>query len=157
MAKKRAFVRYNKKGILAPGSLVITEGFPSRAGNIWHEVPTHLLGGVSLSTGVDTTTLPWNYASYNAIELSMGCMSNKADWIQVYAPLSKTLNTIEDIVSHMNSKISFLGTFEVGKDLGEGYREVIFNLSPQLAEDLNKPGTEANSQFCGFGISFYID
>ena len=154
--KKRAFVKYNKKGIISPGSLVITDNYPSRSGNIWHEVPTHLLGGTELKSSFDKTTLPWHYASYNSIELTMGCMSDKADWIDIYAPLSKDLNTPADVVGHLNAKLSFLGTFELGIVDGD-YQEVIFNLSPQLAEDLNKPGTGASSQFCGFGISFYID
>ena len=157
MAKKRAFVRYNKKGILAPGSLVITQGFPNRAGNIWHEVPTHLLGSSTvLTSGIDTTSLPWVYAPGNAIQLEMGCMSNTADYLWVGAPTTKDLVTPADIISHLNAKLSFLGTFELGKDLGEGYRELIFNLSPQLATDLNKPASSDGAP-CGFNVSFYID
>lgn len=160
MAKNRAFVRYNKKGILAPGSLVVTKGFPNKTGSVWYEVPTHLLGGVTLTSTITFTgynTLPWTYAPSNAVTLGMGCDSNIADWINIYAPMTKTLNTPADIISHMNAKLSFLGTFELGKDLGEDTHEIIFNLSPQLAEDLNKPGTGASSEFCGFGVGFYID
>jgi hypothetical protein len=156
MAKNRAFVRYNKKGIIAPGSLVITKTYPDRSQNLWYEVPTNLLGGTVLTSSLDRTSLPWTFSPGNAVELSMGCMSNTADWIQVYAPLIKDLITPADVVSHMNSKLSFLGTFEVGKDLGGDNTEIIFNLSPQLAEDLNKPGTGASSQFCGFGILLYL-
>lgn len=153
--KKRAFVRYNKKGILAPGSLVVTENFPSRSGNVWYEVPTHLLGGVVLKSSFDVKTLPWVYSSYNAVHLSMGCMSNTADYLDLYAPTSKDLITPADIISHLNNKVSFLGTFELGSIDGD-YQEVIFNLSPQLAEDLNKPNATDGGP-CGFSISFYID
>lgn len=153
MSKNRAFVRYNKKGILAPGSLVVTKGFPSRAGNIWHEVPTHLLGGIALTSGIDSTSLPWNTPN-SAVRLQMGCMSNTADWLDIYVPILKNLVTVADVVSHLNAKLSFLGTFEVGKDLGEGYIEIIFNLSPQLATDLNKPANTDGAP-CGFSLSFY--
>lgn len=154
--KKRAFVKYNKKGILAPGSLVVTDNFPSRSGNIWYEVPTNLLGGVTLTASIvfsGSNALPW-VANNSAIELGMGCMSNTADWIYAYAPILKTLETPADIISHMNAKLSFLGTFELGRDLGEGTQEIIFNLSPQLATDLNKPYNTDGAP-CGFGISFW--
>ena len=104
--KKRAFVRYNKKGIITPGSLVVTDTYPSRAGNIWHEVPTHLLGGVALTSSINTGSLPWNAGNPTAVELSMGCMSNTADWIQVYAPINENLLTAQDVINHMNAKLS---------------------------------------------------
>jgi hypothetical protein len=154
MSKNRAFVRYNKKGILAPGSLVVTKNYPSRSGNLWYEVPTNLLGGVVLTSSLNTETLPW-VVNDSAVRLQMGCMSNTADWLDIYAPIIKELVTPTDVISHMNAKLSFLGTFELGKDLGEGYIEVIFNLSPQLAEDLNKPGSGGNSQFCGFSVDYW--
>jgi hypothetical protein len=155
MSKNRAFVRYNKKGILAPGSLVVTKNYPSASGNLWYEVPTHLLGGVVLTTSFNVTTLPWNYAPGNAIELSMGCMSNTSDYLDLYAPTKKDLISPADIISHLNNKVSFLGTFELGKIDGDN-QEIIFNLSPQLAEDLNKPNATDGGP-CGFSISFYID
>jgi hypothetical protein len=153
MSKKRAFVRYNKKGILAPGSLVVTNNYPSRSGNLWYEVPVNLLGGVTLTSSFNTSSLPWNVGG-SAVELNMGCMSNTADWLSVYAPIVKDLETAADVISHMNAKLSFLGTFELSKDLGEGSIEIIFNLSPQLAEDLNKPQSTDGAP-CGFSISFW--
>lgn len=157
MSKNRAFVRYNKKGILAPGSLVVTKNYPDRSQNLWYEVPTRLLGsGATLETTVDTTTFPWAYAPYNAVELSMGCMSNQADYLDVYAPLTtgKSLANPIEMVSLMNEKLSFLGTFEVGKL--DGVNQTIqFNLSPQLMSSLVKP-QDASPLFCGYGISFYI-
>jgi len=155
MSKNRAFVRYNKKGIIAPGSLVISQNYPSRSQNVWYEVPTNLLGGTTLTSTFDVTTLPWNYAPYNAVHLSMGCMSNTADYLDLYAPISKDLVTPSDVISHLNNKVSFLGTFELGKIDGDN-QEVLFNLSPQLAEDLNKPNASDGGP-CGFSISFYID
>lgn len=155
MSKKRAFVRYNKKGILAPGSLVVTDNYPSRSGDLWYEVPTHLLGGIELRTSINITTLPWVYAPFNAVELSMGCMSDTADYLDVYAPISKDLVTPADVVSHLNAKLSFLGTFELGAINGDN-QDILFNLSPQLAEDLNKPNNTDGAP-CGFGLSFYID
>lgn len=158
MSKNRAFVRYSKKGILAPGSLVVTKNYPDRSQNMWYEVPTHLLGGsVTFETTVDTTTFPWAYALNNAVELSMGCMSNQADYLDVYAPLTtgKSLANPIEMVSLMNEKLSFLGTFEVGKL--DGVNQTIqFNLSPQLMSSLVKP-QDASPSFCGYGISFYID
>lgn len=153
--KKRAFVRYNKKGIIAPGSLVVTDSYPSRSGNLWYEVPVNMLGGITLKASYDVTTLPWVYAPFNAVELDMGCMSNTADYVQVYAPITEDLVTPADVISHLNAKLSFLGTFELG-NLDGIDQEVIFNLSPQLAEDLNKPNP-TNGAPCGFSISFYID
>jgi len=155
MSKNRAFVRYNKKGIIAPGSLIVSKSYPSASGNLWYEVPTNLLGGVVLTSSFDITTLPWVYAPYNAVELSMGCMSNTADNLDVYAPTSKDLITPADVISHMNNKLSFLGTFELGK-LNGNNQDVLFNLSPQLAEDLNKPNNTDGAP-CGFSVSFYID
>lgn len=153
--KKRAFVRYNKKGILAPGSLVVTDNYPSRSGNLWYEVPVNMLGGITLTSSFDVTSLPWVYAPFNAIELSMGCMTNTADYLDVYAPTNKDLVTSADVVSHLNAKLSFLGTFELGAIDGD-YQQVLFNLSPQLAEDLNKPNNTDGAP-CGFSLSFYID
>ena len=117
--KKRAFVRYNKKGILAPGSLVVTDSYPSRSQNLWYEVPVNMLGGVTLTSSFNVTTLPWVYAPSNAVELSMGCMSNTADYLDVYAPISKDLVTPADVISHLNAKLSFLGTFELGAINGQ--------------------------------------
>ena len=153
MSKNRAFVRYNKKGILAPGSLVVTKSYPSRSGNLWYEVPVNLLGGTTLTSSLDTSTLPW-IVNNSAVVLSMGCMSNTADWLEVYAPINKELVTPSDVISHLNSKLSFLGTYELGKDLGEGYIEILFNLSPQLAEDLNKPSSTDGAP-CGFSVSYW--
>jgi hypothetical protein len=153
MSKKRAFVRYNKKGIIAPGSLIVSNNYPARSGNLWYEVPVNLLGGTTLTSSFDTASLPWN-ANNSAVELNMGCMSNTADWISVYAPIIKDLETVADVISHMNAKLSFLGTFELGKDLGGNDVEIIFNLSPQLAEDLNKPQATEGAP-CGFSVSFW--
>lgn len=155
MSKKRAFVRYSKKGIIAPGSLVVTDSYPSRSGNLWYEVPVNMLGGITLTSSFNVTTLPWNYAPGNAVELSMGCMSSTADYLDVYSPTSKDLVTPADVVSHLNAKLSFLGTFELGAIDGNN-QDVLFNLSPQLAEDLNKPNNTDGAP-CGFGLSFYID
>ena len=155
MSKNRAFVRYNKKGLLAPGSLVVTNNYPKRSGDLWYEVPTNLLGGTTLISGFDIQTLPWPYAPNNAVVLSMGCMASKADYLEVYAPTKKDLLTPADVISHMNDRLSFLGTFELGPVNGNN-QDILFNLDPQLAEDLNKP-VDASSQYCGFGISFYVD
>lgn len=151
--KNRAFVRYNKKGIIAPGSLVVTKSYPSRSGDLWYEVPTHLLGGIALTSSIDTANLPW-VVNNSAVRLQIGCMSNTADWLDIYAPILKELETPADVISHMNAKLSFLGTFELGKDLGGGNIEIIFNLSPQLAEDLNKPNATDGAP-CGFSVSYW--
>jgi hypothetical protein len=158
MSKNRAFVRYNKKGILAPGSLVVTKNYPDRSQNLWYEVPTNLLGSTTiLETGLYMPSLPWVYnpSIYKAIELGMGCMSNTADWMNVYCPLTEDITTADQLVSILNTRMSFLGTFELGKLDGD-YQTIIFNLSSQLATDLNKP-IDASPNYCGFGISLYID
>lgn len=154
MAKNRAFVRYNKKGILAPGSLVVTKNYPSTSGNLWYEVPTHLLGGITLTQSISNSVFPYlAVPGDNFIELGMGCMSNTADWLYVYMPYTKDLNTPADLVSLLNNKVSFLGTFEVGKVNGPN-TELLFNLSPQLAEDLNKPQSTDGAP-CGFSVGLW--
>ena len=154
MSKKRAFVRYSKKGLVVPGSLVVTENFPSRSGNVWYEVPTHLLGGITLTSSINSSSLPFPAVpGDNFIELGMGCMSNTADWLYVYTPYTTDLNTVADLVSLLNNKMSFLGTFEVGKVDGPN-TEILFNLSPQLAEDLNKPDSTDGAP-CGFSVGLW--
>lgn len=158
MSKNRAFVRYNKKGILVPGSLVVTKSYPSRSQNLWYEVPTNLLGnGVTLTSGVYLPSFPWVYSPsiYKSIELGMGCMSNTADWIYSYVPLTETIETPAELVTILNNRMSFLGTFEL-KGINGDYQTIDFNLSPQLTADLNRP-IAASSQYCGFGLNLYID
>ena len=156
MSKNRAFVRYNKKGILAPGSLVVTKNYPSRSQNLWYEVPTNLLGGsITLKTTVDVSTFPWAYDPLNRVYLSMGCMSNQNDWVDVYAPYTKDITNTIDLVSVLNSRFSFLGTFEVG-ELDGIYQEIHFNLSPQMMSSFVQP-QDASPNFCGFSVSFCED
>jgi hypothetical protein len=40
--KKRAFVRYSKKGMVVPGSLIITSGSYPQGSSTWKEVPADL-------------------------------------------------------------------------------------------------------------------
>lgn len=153
MAKKRAFVRYNKKGIIAPGSLVITQGYPSRSQNLWHEVPTHLLGnGITLTSGINTGVFPWVAGVGTYVELSMGCMSDNSDYMQVYIPIKETINSVSELMTLMSQRGSFLGTFELG-ELDGTNQTILFNLSPQLATDLIKPNMV--NPPCGFGLSYY--
>lgn len=155
MAKKRAFVRYNKKGIIAPGSLVITQGYPSRSQNLWHEVPTHLLGnGITLTSGVDTGTFPWGSGSNKYVELGMGCMSNQSDFMYLYVPNREGIASPAELITLMNQRASFLGTFELG-ELDGTSQTILFNLSPQLATDLIKPNMV--NPPCGFGLIDYTD
>lgn len=153
MAKKRAFVRYNKKGIIAPGSLVITQGYPSRSQNLWHEVPTHLLGnGITLTSGINTGVFPWVGGSGIYVELGMGCMSNQSDYMFLYVPITETINSASELMTLMNQRASFVGTFELG-ELDGTNQTILFNLSPQLATDLIKPNMV--NPPCGFGLSYY--
>lgn len=50
MPKKRAFVRYNMKGKLVPGSLIVTDGTYPQNGT-YQEVPTNLCCGSTTPTG----------------------------------------------------------------------------------------------------------
>ena len=48
MLKKYAFVKYTKKGKLIPGSLVVTESYPTETANgVWEEVPMKLYYSIS--------------------------------------------------------------------------------------------------------------
>jgi hypothetical protein len=153
MSKKRAFVRYNKKGILAPGSLVVTTGYPDRSQNLWHEVPTHLLGnGITLTSSIDVSTFPWASGLDKWVELSMGCMSNDADYMYIYVPNRDGLASASELITLMNQRASFLGTFELGPLDGTS-QTILFNLSPQLATDLIKPNMV--NPPCGFGFTDY--
>lgn len=153
MAKKRAFVRYNKKGIIAPGSLVITQGYPSRSQNLWHEVPTHLLGnGITLTSSINTGVFPWVAGVGTYVELGMGCMAIDADYMYVYIPITETITSASQLVTLMSQRASFLGSFELG-ELDGTSQTILFNLSPQLATDLIKPNMV--NPPCGFGLSYY--
>jgi hypothetical protein len=156
MSKNRAFVRYNKKGILAPGSLVVTKNYPDRSQNLWYEVPTRLLGStITLKSSIDNRSFPWVNNPSARIALNMGCMSNHSEYINMYTPFDRDITNISVLASVFNSRYSFLGTFEVGGFDPEdsNYQYIEFNLSPQLMSSLVQP-EDASPNFCGFSITF---
>lgn len=63
MAKKRAFVRYSKKGKIVPGSLILTAGSYPNGPSTWKEVPADLCCETTTTTTqppqtTTTTTQP---------------------------------------------------------------------------------------------------
>lgn len=137
--KKRAFVRYSKQGKVVPGSMILTGGSYPKGPAIWKEVPADLCCSnhtlsFNLSTGdcqnglnlEPSTPFPWDS---NYIYLEYGCyaMDPNVEWGYLYIP--GTPQNIYELASILNSRASFLGTWEVSRD---GVT-LILNTTPDIA------------------------
>ena len=116
MAKKRAFVRYNKKGALAPGSLIVTTtgGYPDKS-SLWKEVPTSITGntggvtvGSTLQAGYIQPSYPINYPTFvvftNGPTTAFGSL---------YLGVNQTVNSLAEHVAALNQYYSNIGYFYI--------------------------------------------
>jgi hypothetical protein len=142
---QRAFVRYTKKGHIVPGSLIVTTkgGFP-KDGTYKEVIVDQCCGNQALRynpiTGEASPTgttfpiggaFPWT-SPY--IEIGFGCvaMSMDSEWSYLYLP--GTPATLQELVHILNTRASFVGTFEVAED---GVT-IILNVNPEVAGDMCK-------------------
>ena len=126
--KKRAFVRYSKQGKIVPGSLILTSGSHPSGPSTWNEVPADLCCSIhpisfNLRTGETQNPsisfgsphpFPWTSGN-GSIYLEIGCAADdpNTEWSSIYIP-GRPANIME-LVSILNSKASYLGTWELSK------------------------------------------
>lgn len=141
--KKRAFVRYSKQGKVVPGSLVLTGGSYPQGPALWKEVPAdlccanhtisfNLTSGDTQNPDINlgaSDAFPWN-SGYIAFQIGCSAMDPNTEWAYVYIPGSPA--NLAELVSILNTRASWLGTFEIGSD-GE---TLILNTSPDIASSM---------------------
>lgn len=141
--KKRAFVRYSKQGKVVPGSLILTGGSFPQGPSTWKEVPADLCcANHTLSYNLETgatqnrdinagpsNAFPWT-SGYIALEIGCWAMDPNTEWSYVYIPGSPA--TLRELVTILNDRASWLGTWEIGAD---GVT-LILNTTPDIASDM---------------------
>jgi len=115
MSKKRAFVRYTKKGKLIPGSLVVTTsgGYPDKS-SLWSEVPADLCcdgeGENPLSDVIATSQVVIPEGTQQNIVITAGSGSC-IEVANIYLWLTSNITTYNELVNFLNTNFSFLGIF----------------------------------------------
>ena len=116
MSKKRAFVRYNKKGALAPGSLIVTTngGYPDKS-SLWREVPTSITGntgGVTVGSTIQASyvqpSYPINYPTF--VVYTIG---STTAFGSLYLGVNQTVSNLAEHVAALNQYYSNIGNFYI--------------------------------------------
>lgn len=106
--KKRAFVRYSKKGKIVPGSLILTSGSYPNGPSTWKEVSADLCCPIYSSILVLATPQSTEPGQFCADFITLnGTPAN----FSLYG--TGAFGTIEEIVAYLNTNYSNIGAWEV--------------------------------------------
>ena len=112
MNKKRAFVRYTKKGKIVPGSLIVTTegGYPKDG--VYKEVNSDLCCNAGIITTSSMATFPVS-GPPSGFGFNLGCNTSD-DFLSV--SFSRAVNTIQEMVDLLNKYAFYMGVFSVNPD-----------------------------------------
>lgn len=156
MAKKRAFVKYTKKGKIIPGSLIVTTSGGHPVDGVYKEVPEDLCcGGGGDCTpleaiGVAEITQEDLFSTtYNGLSVILTCRNiipeynfSATTFINNITLPIYTLTTWEDVVNVLNTNFAAIGTFSY---LGGTSVQLITNteyipcVDPEVTIEFNTP------------------
>ena len=123
--KKRAFVRYSKKGKIVPGSLILTSGTYPNGPSTWKEVPADLCCDSGIKLILETPSLPIT-TPYIQFYCGMGPTL-------VAGAIAGTYRSEQDLVYGLNTQLGYMGVFSLNSD-----SNIVLNISKEIADILLK-------------------
>jgi hypothetical protein len=106
--KKRAFVRYSKKGKIVPGSLILTKGSHPNGPSTWKEVPADLCCQSGFKITFEAPLFP---ISTPGVQFYCGLGPTL-----VSGAIEGTYNDAYELVAGLNAQPGYMGVFSVDGD-----------------------------------------